>query len=394
MRRTTLVLLCLACASGKGTGITADDRRLHLDAVVVDAHCDIAQAMFYEGYDLLARHRTQHVDLPRLQEGGVDAEVFAIAVHPESVDLTQFFPTAMRQIDLLQQVTRKSGGALQIARNADEVPDNADKGVTSMILAVEGGHLLLPGTEDEQLAHLKAFADRGVRSLTLAWSSSSPIGGSTAEDAKTGLTPFGKRVLSEMERLGIVADLSHGSDALFWDVIAAATRPILLTHSAARALSNHPRNASDEMLQAVARNGGAVCVDFSRTFLDDRFRRATQALLQKTKGMRASEKMELYRRENLPEVRLDTLVDHIEHGPSAFRGGDVGRGEPAQAALPAPARLVRRNLPDERAQRQRPADLEPSGDGAGPRIVGGQRQPRMLEARVQLAQIGPADPDV
>ena len=313
MRRTTLVLLCLACASGKGTGITADDRRLHLDAVVVDAHCDIAQAMFYEGYDLLARHRTQHVDLPRLQEGGVDAEVFAVAVHPESVDLTQFFAIAMRQIDLLQQVARKSGGALQIARNADEVPDNADKGVTSMILAVEGGHLLLPGTEDEQLAHLKAFADRGVRSLTLAWSSSSPIGGSTAEDAKTGLTPFGKRVLSEMERLGIVADLSHGSDALFWDVIAAATRPILLTHSAARALSNHPRNASDEMLQAVARNGGAVCVDFSRTFLDDRFRRATQALLQKTKGMLASEKMELYRRENLPEVRLDTLVDHIEH---------------------------------------------------------------------------------
>jgi membrane dipeptidase len=313
MRRTTLVLLCLACASGRGIEITAEDRRLHLDAIVVDAHCDIAQAMFYEGYDLLSRHSTHHVDLPRLQEGGVDAELFAIAVHPDSVDLTQFFPTAMRQIDLLQQVARKSGGALQIARNADEVPDNADKGVTSMILTVEGGHLLLPGTEEEQLAHLKAFADRGVRSLTLAWSSSSPIGGSTAEDARTGLTPFGRRVLSEMERLGIVADLSHGSDALFRDVIAAAKRPILLTHSAARALSNHPRNASDEMLQAVARNGGAVCVDFSRTFLDDRFRRATQALLQKTKGMRPSEKMDLYRRENLPEVRLDALIDHIEH---------------------------------------------------------------------------------
>jgi membrane dipeptidase len=313
MRRTVLALLCLACASGKPSESTAEDRRLHLDAVVVDAHCDIAQAMFYEGYDLLVRHRTHHVDLPRLQEGGVDAEIFAIAVHPESVDLTRFFPTAMRQIDLLQQVARGSGGALQIARNADEVPDNADKGVTSMLLAVEGGHLLLPGTEEEQLAHLKAFADRGVRSLTLAWSSSSPIGGSTAEDATTGLTPFGKRVLSEMERLGIVADLSHGSDALFWDVIAAATRPILLTHSAARALSNHPRNASDEMLQAVARNGGAVCVDFSRTFLDDKFRRATQGLLQKTKGMRATEKMELYRRENLPEVKLDALIDHIEH---------------------------------------------------------------------------------
>src|SRR5438132_1501043 len=218
MRRTTLVLLCLGCTSAKGIEITAEDRRLHLDAVVIDAHCDIAQAMFHEGYDLLARHRT------------------------------------------------------------------------------------------------------------LAWSASSPIGGSTAEDAKTGLTPFGKRVLAEMERLGIVADLSHGSDALFWDVIAAATRPILLTHSAARALSNHPRNASDEMLQAVARNGGAVCVDFSRTFLDDRFRRATQALLQKTKGMLDSEKMELYRRENLPEVRLDTLVDHIEHVARVAGNDHVGRG--------------------------------------------------------------------
>src|SRR5207302_4552871 len=179
--------------------------------------------------------------------------------------LTQFFPTAMKQIELLQHVARESDGQIAMARNAGEVRDNAARGVLSMLLSVEGAHLLLPGTEDEQLAHLKTFADRGVRSLTLAWSSSSPIGGSTAEDAKTGLTPFGKRVLAEMERLGIVADLSHGSDALFWDVIAAATRPILLTHSAARALSNHPRNASDEMLQAVARNGGAVCVDFSRT---------------------------------------------------------------------------------------------------------------------------------
>jgi membrane dipeptidase len=311
MSRAALLLLCAGCASAPQ--ITQEVRQLHLDAVVVDAHCDIAEAVFYDGYDLLSRHDSHHVDLPRLQEGGVDAELFSVRVHPESVDLTQFFPTAMRQIELLQQVARRSGGALQVARNAEEVRDNADKGVTSMLLGVEGGHLLLPGTEAVQLAHLKAFADRGVRYLTLAWSSSSPIGGSTAEDSKTGLTPFGKRVLAEMERLGIVADLSHGSDALFWDVVRESRRPILLSHSAARALSNHPRNASDEMLQAIARNGGAACVDFSRTFLDDRFRRASQGLLQKTKGMRFEEKAALYRRENLPEVPLARLVDHIDH---------------------------------------------------------------------------------
>ena len=313
MQRAALLLLCAGCASAQAIPITAEDLQLHLDAVVVDAHCDIAEAMASEGYDLLAPHQTHHVDLPRLQAGGVDAEFFSVSVHPESVDLTRFFSTAMRQIDLLQQAARKSGGALQMARNAEEVRDNADKGVTSMLLGVEGGHLLLPGTEEEQLAHLKAFADRGVRYLTLAWSSSSPIGGSTAEDARTGLTPFGKRALAEMERLGVVADLSHAGDALFWDVLREAKRPVLLSHSAARALSDHPRNASDEMLQAVARNGGAVCVDFSRTFLDDRFRRSSQALLQRTKGMSFTEKEALYRRENLPEVPLSTLIDHIEH---------------------------------------------------------------------------------
>lgn len=313
MRNAALALLCAACATSRTIEVSAQDRQLHLDAVVVDAHCDIAEAVFYEGYDLLSRHGDRQVDLPRLQEGGIDAEIFSIAVHPESVDLTSFFPTALRQIELLQRIALGSGGALQMARNADEVRENADKGVTSMLLGVEGGHLLLPGTEEEQLAHLKAFADRGVRYLTLAWSSSSPLGGSTAEDSKTGLTPFGERVLAEMERLGVVADLSHGSDALFWDVIRRAKRPVLLSHSAARALSGHPRNASDEMLRAVAANGGAACVDFSPTFLDDRFRRATQALLQKTKGMRNAEKTALYRREKLPEVPLSTLVDHIEH---------------------------------------------------------------------------------
>ena len=167
MRTAALALLCAACATSKGIEVTAQDRQLHLDAVVVDAHTDVTEAVFYEKYDLLARHATGHVDLPRLQEGGVDAEFFSIFVHPESVDLTRFFPTALQQIDLLQQIARDSGGALQMARNADEVRENADKGVTSMLLAVEGGHLLLPGSEEEQLAHLKMFADRGVRYLTL-----------------------------------------------------------------------------------------------------------------------------------------------------------------------------------------------------------------------------------
>jgi len=316
MRKVLAFLLCAACAAKTpAVPLTPQDLQLHRDAIVIDAHCSTTEAMFYEGYDLLQRHEAGHVDLPRMKEGGLDAEFFAVFVHPESVDLTQFFPTAMQQIDLLQRKARESGGQLVFARNAEEVRDNAAHGLVSMLITVDGGHLLLPGTEEEQLLHLKAFADRGVRMLTLSWSASSPFGGSTAQDEQQGLTDFGKRALAEMEKLGIVADLSHGSDPLFWDVIRAAKKPILLSHSAARALSNHPRNASDEMLEAIGRNGGAACVDFSRTFLDDNYRksRKLQELLQKTKAMHNSERMALYRKEKLPDVPVRTLIDHLEH---------------------------------------------------------------------------------
>src|SRR5213075_649376 len=107
------------------------------------------------------------------------------------------------QIELLQKTARRSNGALRMARNAEEVRENAKARLTSMLIGVEGGHMLLPGTEEEQLAHLKAFADRGVRYLTLSWSSSSPIGGSTAQERQQGLTPFGRRALAEMEKLGV-----------------------------------------------------------------------------------------------------------------------------------------------------------------------------------------------
>src|SRR5260370_26479899 len=138
-----------------------------------------------------------------MQEGGLDAEFFSVFIHPESVDIHQFFPEAMKEIDLLTSVAKANPGKLALARTAAQVKDNAEKGLTSMLISVEGGHMLLPGSEDEQIAHLKTFADRGVRSMTLSWSSSSPIGGSTAEAQQEGLSPFGMRVIAEMQKLGM-----------------------------------------------------------------------------------------------------------------------------------------------------------------------------------------------
>ncbi len=293
--------------------VSAEDQAFHQRSLVIDARTDVTEAIYYEGYDFGVRHADHNLDLPRMREGGLDAEFFSIFVHPESVDIHQFFSEAIKEVDAVEAMAKANSTKIAMAHTAEQVTENAEAGKTSALLGVEGGHMLLPGSEDEQLQHLRDFAARGVRYLTLSWSSSSPIGGSTAEGEQEGLTPFGKRVIAEMEKLGVIIDLSHGSDPLFWDVIRLAKKPLLLTHSSSRQLSQAPRNASDSMLTAVARNGGAVCVDFSRTYLDDKFRRATQGLLQKTKGMHPSEKVKLYQAAKLPEVPLSRLVDHLDH---------------------------------------------------------------------------------
>jgi membrane dipeptidase len=313
MRKFALALFfCCACGSQKHA-VSAADQDFHQRAIVIDAHTDITEAIYYEGYDFGVRHQDHNLDLPRMREGGLDAQFFSIFVHPESVDIQQFFPEAMKEIDAVEAMVKANSNRIAMARTAGEITANAAAGKASALLGVEGGHLLLPGSEDEQLQHLRDFAARGVRYLTLSWSSSSPIGGSTAEGENEGLTPFGRRAIAEMEKLGVIIDLSHGSDPLFWDVIRIAKKPLLLTHSSSRELSHAARNASDSMLTAVARNGGAVCVDFSRTYLDDKFRKATQGLLQKTKGMHPYDKQKLYAGAKLPAVPLSTLVDHIDH---------------------------------------------------------------------------------
>ena len=164
---------------------------------------------------------------------------------------------------------------LRVARTAADVRANAKAGVLSALYGLEGGHALLPGDHAAQLEHLRALAARGVRYMTLTWINGNDIGGSSGDASDIrGLTPFGAEMVKEMNKLGVVVDVSHVSDATFWDAIRATTKPVLATHSSARALTNIPRNMTDAMLKAVAANGGAVCVNFGSAFLDDAFHKA------------------------------------------------------------------------------------------------------------------------
>src|SRR5207245_11248931 len=139
--------------------------------------------------------------------------------------------------------------------------------------------------------------------LTLTWANSNPVGGSSGDDSETqGLTALGRRTIAEMEKLGVVVDLAHASDPLFWDALRASTRPVLVSHSSSRAIANPPRNLTDAQLKAVARNGGAACVNFSRGFLDDGFRKAAIRVATQTRDLRTSERTEAFQAEHLPEV--------------------------------------------------------------------------------------------
>ena len=292
--------------------------RLSRRPIVVDTHSDCTQRITYGGIDFATAQPDMQVDLPKMRAGGLDAEFFSIFVGPWRTRPEGYFAEALKQFDAVDAMVRANAGTIAWARSAAEVRANAERGLISALFGVEGGHALLPGTDDELVDHLRNFYARGARYLTLTWSIASPIGGSSGDDSSNrGLTDVGRRIIDEMERLGMMVDVSHVSDPLFWDVIRYVQKPVIASHSSARQLANVPRNMSDPMLRAVARNGGAVCVNFGPAFLDQDAFAGEQAIWARTAGRGLAPK-ELWRtvREEasrLPPVPLARLVDHIDH---------------------------------------------------------------------------------
>jgi membrane dipeptidase len=289
---------------------------IHRRAIVIDTHADTTQALTF-GVDVSRLQADLDVDLPKAAAGGLDAEFFSIFVLPRAFKPEEYYAEALRQVDAVERTARANPKRMRVARTAAEVRANAGAGLLSALIGVEGGHALLPGDAGAQLAHLRALAKRGARYMTLTWSNSNDIGGSSGDAGDVrGLTPFGRDVVAEMNRLGVIVDVSHVSDPTFWDAVRASSKPVLASHSSARALTNIPRNMTDAMLKAVAQNGGAVCVNFGAAFLDVDFHDREGAIWTKP---HASERREAWRQiraegaQLSPQVPLARLVDHIAH---------------------------------------------------------------------------------
>jgi membrane dipeptidase len=222
----------------------------------------------------------------------------------------------------------KNGATAVLARTAGEVRAATAAGKIAFLIGVEGGHSLGDATDDELLQRLRVFYDRGARYMTLTWSNTNRIGGSSGDTGTdTGLTPFGERVVRAMNDLGMIVDVSHVSDATFADAVRLSRLPVLASHSSSRALSPHPRNMTDDMLRAVRDNGGAVCVNFGPEFLDAEWSSAWKAAREQAdlaglvKANAAdpaaaqrvvSQKMRAIVA-GMPKVPAAKVIDHIEH---------------------------------------------------------------------------------
>lgn len=232
---------------------------LHRNATVVDLHNDVMLDVHAHKRDIATRSPVGHSDLPRLREGGVDVQVLALFVHPKEAE--RGFARITELLDAFDRFAAAHSGMLELATSVAEIARLEAAGRLAVVLAVENASAL-EGHPDR----VEGLYQRGVRMMGLTWNNSNGLADGAMETHHGGLTPLGRQVLTRMQELGMVVDVSHLSEQSFWNVLEATRGPIVATHSNAAGLTPHPRNLTDEQLQAIARRGGAVGVNFYPTF--------------------------------------------------------------------------------------------------------------------------------
>ena len=238
-----------------------DPLSVHQRAIIIDMHADTTQRLVDEQVDLSRRLSDGHLDSVRAKEGGLDAQFFSIWVEPELFGGggARAMRRADEQIQAVHELAEKHPETWELATTAADVRRIAAAGKIAALMGMEGGYAI-----DEKIENVDRYYRMGVRYLSPAWSVSTSWAGSSGDEVgKTrGLNEFGKQVIREMNRLGIMVDVSHLSDPAFWDIVHTSSRPVIATHSGCRAITNVPRNLTDDMIVALAKTGGVVNVIF------------------------------------------------------------------------------------------------------------------------------------
>ena len=322
-------------ATTDDAALRARAEKLHKQSIVIDTHNDITSPLLDNGFDLgmrgddpSAKTKT-HTDLRRMKAGGLGAEFFAVYVGKEFVNKKPnegggAARRALDVIDVVKEQIRRHPESLEAASTAADIRRIVKSGKIAALMGIEGGHAI-----EDSLPALRMFYNLGVRYMTLThtntndWADSEGDINNPSVNHHNGLTDFGREVVREMNRIGMMVDISHVADKTFYDVIATTRAPVIASHSSSRAIADNSRNMSDDMLKALAKNGGVVMVNFYDGFLDPRKAKLafqSRAMEDELKlkypndAKRVQSEIDAWRKANDPgKTPLSVLMDHIEH---------------------------------------------------------------------------------
>ncbi len=274
--------------------VSDEAREIHFSGLLFDGHNDLPwqlREVANSSFDLMdiSQHQPKlHTDIPRLRAGGLKAQFWSVYV-PASTDVTgDAFLQTMNQINIVKQMHRKYPNTFEMANTADDVERIVADGKIASMMGIEGGHSI-----QGEIGNLKRLYDEGCRYMTLTHSKSLSWADSATDDTRVnGLSDFGREVIQEMNRLGMMVDISHVSPATMKQALAASRAPVIFSHSSALSINDHPRNVPDDVLRLTAENGGVVMVNFYSEFI------APTELVRKDKKVRGT---------------IYDVVDHIEH---------------------------------------------------------------------------------
>ena len=333
------LLLSFSTSVSFGDDIAERAHKLHFSSIVLDTHDDTTQRFFSKNFDLGKRNPDGHIDIPRMKEGGMNAIFFSIWIDGRTMGPAAI-QKALDQIDAVHENVRKNSKDLMFARTAADVHKAHAEGKIAALIGVEGGHMI-----GNDIRMVRIFSDLGVRYMTLShfyndeWADSS-----TDKPAHNGLTDYGKEIVREMNRQGMMVDISHVSDKTFYDALEVSKAPLIASHSSCRAICNHPRDMTDEMIKALAAKGGVIQINYEKSFIDEAYRQASEKVsggvvamfdqLKKECGDDEEclgKKMQEMERKataegKLPHVSWEKIVDHIDHVVKLVGADHVGLG--------------------------------------------------------------------
>jgi len=315
----------LSTRSGRDEALWQRALAIHRRAIVIDTHNDITTGMTNYDYDLSgtppAPYRTS---IARMRQGGQTAEFFSLYIKPDYVTRGGAARRTLDMIDAVYRAVERHPNDLMFATNSTDIRRAKREGKIACLMGIEGGHAI-----ENSLPTLREFYRLGVRYMTLTWNNTNDwADAGRGEKKHNGLSDFGKEVVREMNRLGMLVDVSHVSDKTMSDALDVSKAPIIASHSSARALSNVPRNIPDDLLRRIARNGGVVQVNFYSYFIDEktvgpqsdernrRLKAQNDALTAKYADdpeRLSEEKSKLEAANPLPPLPLAKLIDHIDH---------------------------------------------------------------------------------